>query len=194
MSQWIETLVGGETFKLLNLDHRATEERIMDEMQNGVAVFYDRRWDATEVLTDWLGENLSLIKNKRILVLGAGVGMETVLLAKHAEHIWINDLAPVALELCQEQLAQNGLTNATSLCGRYEELELPEVDLVVASFLVYDKETRTAMQRYLREILQKEKAFILMNEMLPPFKSLLNEEAHEILFEKEGAFCVQFGD
>ncbi|MDA8991996.1 class I SAM-dependent methyltransferase, partial [Akkermansiaceae bacterium] len=145
---WKEEQVGKDNYQLMNLSHPEVDLRVIAEMEAGVDVYYDRRWGATAILTDWMGENLDVIRNKRILILGAGVGAETLILGSYGKHVWINDLAPVALELCGEQMEKNDLENFTTLVGRYEDLDLPEVDLVVASFLIYNKETYEAMRSF----------------------------------------------
>jgi len=152
---WTSSEIGGQKVDLLNLKNPEVDSRIIAEMAKGVEVFYDRRWEATSVLNEWLSrpENAEIYEGKRVFIPGAGIGAETVVLAKKAEHIWINDLAPVALELCGEQLEQNGLSNFTSRPGNYEEVAIPEVDLVVACFLIYNPETDTAMRRFLSKLL-----------------------------------------
>lgn len=182
--------MGDQKYDLMNLDHPYVEKRVIAEMEQGVDVYYDTRWEITEVLTRWLSENVDTYADKKVLILGAGVGAETLVLAKHADRIWINDLAPTALKLCGEQLDQNKLHNHTSLLGRYEELELPKVDLVVASFLVYNKETLTAMRAFMKA---NECEFILMNEPLAEFKQCLKTEPHQLLFQEEDAICVLLG-
>lgn len=191
MSQplFLPVQIGGDSFSLMNLNHPRVEKDIMDEMSTGVQVYYDVRWDITEALTDWLAENISLFRNKRVLILGAGVGAETLILGRYADHIWINDLSPVALSLCQEQLNKNGISNATSLPGRYEELDLPPVDLVVASFLVYNDDTYRSMTSFMAH---HQGNLILVNESLAPFPKLLSEQSHRILFEKDAAIGVLF--
>lgn len=181
--------IGTESFALLDLTHPRVEKEIMDEMSTGVSVYYDVRWDITEVFTDWLAENLDLFEDKRVLILGAGIGAETLILGRHAEQIWINDLSPTALSLCQEQLAENNIKNATSLVGRYEQLALPKVDLVVASFLVYNDETYQAISAFMDS---HHGDFILVNESLAPFPKLLSERSHQILFKKDAAIGVLF--
>lgn len=183
------TKIGSENFSLMNLNHPRVERDIMDEMSSGVAVYYDVRWDITEALTDWLAENRPVFENKRVLILGAGIGAETLILGRHAERIWINDLSKTALSLCQEQLAENDITNATSLVGRYEQLELPKVDLIVASFLVYNEDTYGAMSSFMDH---HQGDFILVNEPLAPFPKLLAERPHRILFKKDAAIGVLF--
>ncbi|MDB4434184.1 class I SAM-dependent methyltransferase [Akkermansiaceae bacterium] len=185
---WKEERVGQDNYQLMNLSHPEVDRRVIAEMEAGIDVYYDRRWGATAILTDWMGENLDVIRNKRILILGAGVGAETLILGSYGKHVWINDLAPVALEICGEQMEKNGLKNFTTLVGRYEDLDLPEVDLVVASFLIYNKETHEAMRSFMKQ--QQQCDLILVNERLGPFPKFLNEEAHEIVFEKDGAVGV----
>lgn len=184
---WDDTLIGDEQYTLMNLNHTEVDQRVMADMDAGVDVYYDRRWAATGILSNWMVENLDSIRGKRVLVLGAGVGAETLVLGRHCKHVWINDLSPVALELCAEQMDQNGFKNHTTLCGRYEALDLPEVDLVVASFLIYNKETYTAMRAF---IANHKGDVILMNERLDPFPKFLEEEAHSIIFEIDGAVGV----
>ena len=184
---WKKEQVGKDRFHLLNLSHPEVDRRVIAEMESGIEVYYDRRWSITSVLTDWMGENLKVIRDRRILILGAGVGAETLILGHHGKHVWLNDLAPTALELCAEQMEKNGLKNFTTLVGRYEDLDLPEVDLVVASFLIYNKDTYQAMRTFMK---QQKCDLILVNERLDPFPKFLSEEAHEILFEEKGAVGV----
>lgn len=181
--------IGQETFALMDLTHPRVEKEIMDEMSSGVEVYYDVRWDITEVLTGWLSKNIELFKDKRVLILGAGVGAETLILGRHARHIWINDLSPTALALCREQLAWNDIQNFTSLAGRYEELDLPEVDLIVASFLVYNDDTYHAMNAFMDE---HQGDIILVNEPLDPFPKFLAKRSHQILFKEGSAIGVLF--
>ena len=173
----------------MDLTHPKVEKKIMDEMSVGFDVYYDVRWEITGALTDWLSENLDLFRHKRVLILGAGVGAETLILGRYAKHIWINDLSATTITLCEEQLSENGITNATSLVGRYEQLDLPTVDLVVASFLVYNDDTYQSMSTFM-DTHQGE--VILVNEPLAPFPKLLSKRPHRVLFEEGSAIGVLF--
>lgn len=181
--------IGGVRYELLDLDQRAVDLRVMEDMDAGVDVYYDRRWEVTGLLTEWLEANHAQYKDKRVLVLGAGVGIETAVLGRLAERLFINDLSATALELCGEQLRENGVDDFGTLLGRYEEIDLPEVDLIVASFLVYNKETLKAMRAFMEG---NGCDFILMNENLPDFMKCLKELNHEVIFADEGAMCVLF--
>ena len=185
---WIPKSYGDVQVELLNMDETSIEARIIEDMDSGVAVFYDRRWDVTHVLAEWLVEHMEEFQGKKVMVLGAGVGAETLVLAKGASHLWINDLSSVALDLCGEQLEHNGLMNYTKVLGRYEEVEMPKVDLIVASFLVYDRMTLESIRKFFTG---RQSRFILMNEHLKEFKAFVGESEVKILFEVDGAACIQ---
>ena len=62
------------------------------------------------------------MEGKSVLILGAGVGLETVIIGKLREKLYVNDLALVSLELCKEQLNQNNIWNYETLPGRLKRL------------------------------------------------------------------------
>lgn len=186
---YLRTEIGGQNYFLLDLDDKAVERRIIADMDAGVDVYYDRRWEVTDLLTAWLEDHHEVYEGKRVLVLGAGVGAETVVLGRLTEKLYLNDLSPVALELCAEQLVSNGIMNHEALLGRYEELEIPKLDLIVASFLVYNAETLNAMRLFMET---NDCEFILMNENLTEFKKILTDIKHEVIFVSDGAMCVRF--
>ncbi len=187
--KYIRKQIGEYEYSLLDLDQKMVERRIIADMDAGVDVYYDHRWEVTDLLTDWLENHHEVYARKRVLVLGAGVGAETLVLGRLADTLYINDLSPTALELCVEQLDYNKIKNHASLLGRYEDLEIPKVDLIVASFLVYNKETLLAMQAFMQ---MRYCDFILMNENLKEFKKVLTEIDHDVIFEEDGSMCVRF--
>jgi len=184
---WHNIAIGNESYSLMNLDHPYAEKIVIEEIDAGIDVYYDRRWKITETLTSWLSKNLQIVRDKNVLILGAGVGAETLVLGRYAKHIWINDLAPAALKLCSEQLAHNNIHNYTPLLGRYEDLDLPEVDLVVGSFLIYNEETFTAMRSFTAA---HKGDIILVNERLDPFPEFLQLEEHSIIFDEKEALGI----
>lgn len=183
--RWKPKKLGEESFEILDLRDPEIERRILGEMDAGVDVYYDRRWEATERFSTWLLEHPETIRGKNVLALGAGIGLETLAIGKLCRHLWINDLAPVSVELCAEQLRQNGLENFTSLPGSMTEIPIPEeIDLVVACFLIYEDETRAAMTTFLDrfpgEILVANGPLPAFREwceaLVRPFDRLLDEE------------------
>jgi predicted nicotinamide N-methyase len=189
-SPWLTRTVGTETFELLNLKHPDVEARILDEMDTGIDVYYDRRWGATEIFTRWLLENPEIVQGKRVLALGVGIGLETLALGRLCGHLTINDLAPVSLDLCAEQLERNGIRNFTKMAGPMETLKLPEVDLAVACFLIYEDVTRAAMSAFVDRFPGD---IFVANGPLPAFKEWLAAQTRpfETLFSVETAHALR---
>lgn len=188
MKLWQKATYGNDEVEVLNLDHPRVENRVIDDIERGTDVYYDRRWEVTDLFAKWLADNTKLFQGKTILVLGAGVGEETIVLGKYAKHILLNDLSEIALELCSEQLDRNDISAYTVYHGTYESLDFPEIDLIVASFLIYNKETLRSMTSFINE---RQASAVLMNESLPDFKRFLSQQDHELLFENDGAVCLQ---
>ncbi|HSR41457.1 MAG TPA: hypothetical protein VLL48_04790 [Longimicrobiales bacterium] len=136
--------LGERTFLRLDLGHPEIEARILEEISAGVDVYYDRLWPFTRAFCRTLLRQPDLVAGRDVLVVGAGVGLEAVVVGRMGGRPWINDRAPVALELCRRQLRENGVDVAGTVPGSFADLQLPPVDVVVACFVVYDEETRRA--------------------------------------------------
>lgn len=190
-SQWIKTEIDSFEFHTLNLDHPDTDATILHEIKSGISVFYDRRWEATEVFSRYLINHESWIKDRNVLVLGAGIGLETLVIGKLCKKMYVNDLAPAALELCSQQLGQNHIYNYGILQGRYETLDFPEVDIIIGCYLVYNRETLKAMRSFLDT---NSNPVLLMNEPLPPFKKLIQttgRKSRSLLHDAQ-FICIYF--
>ena len=188
---WIPAEIAGQNFQALSLDHPAIEARILAEIESGVDVYYDRRWDVTGRLCRLLLADPRRVAGRTILVLGAGVGLETVVIGHLCKKLYINDLAPAALDLCGLQLEQNGILNYQSLPGRYETLPLPAIDLAVGCFLVYNPETARAMEQFLGRCTAP---VLLMNNATPHFQRLIRTAPRKTraLLSPEDLPCVLF--
>lgn len=191
MNYWINKEIGDRTFSALNLDHPEIENRIMGEMSEGISVYYDTRWKMTDDFCDWLIGQEERFEGRDLLVIGAGVGLETVVLASMARRIYLNDLAPISLELCAEQLEQNGLTNYQLIPGDYTRVDLPEADLAVGCFVIYNRETslsaRAFLDRFPGEVL-------FVNPPMPPFPLFLKQcnRPHQPIMETTEGLAIHF--
>jgi predicted nicotinamide N-methyase len=142
----------------------------MGDMDAGIDVYYDRRWQTAMRLGQFLLNHPEWVAGRSVLVLGAGVGLETVVIGRVCDKLYLNDLAPGALALCAEQLRHNGMTDFVCLPGRYETLELPPVELIVGSFLVYNQDTLIAMRQFLA---RPTPPLLLVNDNMPALQKLL---------------------
>lgn len=154
----------GHTFEALDLDHKGAADRIMDEMRSGVAVFYDTRWGLTNTFCGFLLRYPELVRGRTVLVAGAGVGLEAVVIGRIADRVVINDLAPASLELAAEQLIRNGVAGFDVQHGGFQQCDLTGIDLVVACFVIYDQRTRDAMSELLGRAADQGVPVLLANE------------------------------
>lgn len=190
-TRWLPRTLGEERFEILDLRDPAIERRILGEMDAGIDVYYDRRWEATERFSRWLLEHPEIVRGKRVLALGAGIGLETLAIGRLCEHLWINDLAPVSVELCGEQLRHNGIHDFTPLPGSMTEISLPEaIDVAVACFLIYEDETRAAMHAFANRFSGE---ILVANGPLPAFREWREglERSFTPLFEDESVQALR---
>ena len=169
---WYKRNLGGSDLALINIEHPSIHRRVMAEIDAGIDVYYDRRWEATERFGELLHRDPALVAGKRVLILGAGAGLEAIVIGKLCSKLYVNDLAPVSLELCAEQLDKNGIKNYETLPGCYETLDIPNVDLIVGCFIIYNRETRQAMAQVLDNATAP---ILLVNEELDVFRALIRQ-------------------
>ena len=188
---WHRISLDGHSFQLLNLDHPRVSARILGDLDAGIAVTYDRRWDVTARFGRFLLANPEWVADREVLVLGAGVGLETLVIGRLCHHLYLNDLAPSALALGAEQLQRNGMANFTCLCGRYEALPLPPVDLLVGCYLVYSRDTAAAMRQLLT---RPTPPVLLSNDNLLSWQALLRATTrpYRRLLPPDDLHCVLF--
>ena len=190
-SMWCSVDLAGRCFQALNLDHPRIAVRIMDDLDAGVAVYYDRRWAVTDRCCRFFLAEPAWVTDRTVLVLGAGVGLETLVIGSLCRRLYINDLAPAALTLCTLQLRRNGIRNVTCLPGRYEHLALPPVDLIVGCFLVYNRDTGAAMRQLLARCTPP---VLLMNDNMSCFRTLVKKTSRQVrsLFPPDDIPCLLF--
>ena len=169
-SIWTKLTVNKKEFKLLDLDHPQIEKDILQEIKSGVEVYYDRRWELTQEFCGFVYEMPELFQNKNILIVGAGIGAETVVIGSMVKKLYINDIAPVALDYCARQLRENDITDIETIPGSYESIDITDIDLAVACFCVYNSATMRAMKSFIEK---SENPVLIVNDPLPSFVRLM---------------------
>ena len=169
-SIWTTHTFNNNKFKLLDLDHPQVDKDILLEIKSGVDVYYDQRWGLTQDFCKFAYEIPELFTNRDILIVGAGIGAETVVIGSMAKKLYINDLAPVALDYCARQLRENNINNFETIPGSYGSIDFPDVDLAVACFCVYTSETMRAMKSFIET---SGCPVLVVNETLPNFVRML---------------------
>lgn len=188
---WQTYSLMGQDFQLLNVDHPWVAAQAMRDLAAGIPVYYDQRWDVTTRLCQFLLTTPSCLAGRSVLVLGAGMGLETIVIGRLCSTLYINDVAPGALTLCMRQLRRNGVKQVTPLLGRYETLPLPPVDVIVGCYLVYNRDTAAAM----RQLLARSRVpVLLINDNLLSWQQLLRTtpRAYRPLLPRGEMPCLWF--
>jgi SAM-dependent methyltransferase len=190
---WQPLNIAGRHFQVLNLDHPHVAAQVMDDLDTGMQVYYDQRWQVTMRFCHFLLAEPVWVSDRTVLVLGAGVGIETLVIGDLCRTLYINDVSPRALALCARQLRQNRLRHFVCLPGRYEQLPLPAVDLIVGCFLVYNRNTAVAMQQLLA---RPTPPVLLVNDNMPVFRQLLRQTSRprQSLLSPHDVPCLLFAD
>jgi predicted nicotinamide N-methyase len=175
---FVPRTIGGELFHLVDWSDDAVEARVLREMSDGFAVYYDREWPLTIRFCEFLLSNPGLLEGRRVLVVAAGAGPEAVVAGRLGAALWINDLSETALELLGRQLVRNGVARFGVLPGSMAEIALPDdVELVVASFAVYDAATAEAMDGLLRRAAARSLPVLVANQEIGGFFGRLLRDA-----------------
>ena len=192
-SIWTKIKLNHHEFFVLDLDNPEIESLIMSEIESGVDVYYDRRWEVTEAFCLFLLAEQKWLFNRSILVIGAGIGIETLIVGRLSKDIYINDQAPIALDLCSKQLRKNGISRFQPLSGPYESLEIPQIDMVMGCYLVYNAMTLKAMQQFFNRCSYP---ILLMNENDRQFKKLVQttQKSIQSVFSSDSFHCVLFSN
>lgn len=188
---WIKKYIGDNLFDLLNFDHPDIQKIILSDIKSGVDVYYDERWNLTETFSQFILENPGWVENKTVMVLGAGIGLETLTIGRLAHKIYLNDLSLTALNLCTRQLIKNGVNNYEVIHGRYESIEMPEVDIIIGCFLVYNAESYNSMKQLVENT---HYPVLLINEHMAAFTKLIKkaERKSNTLLSKDECLGVLF--
>ena len=144
-------------------------------------------WPTAVSLASYLIDNPSIVKNKRVVELGSGLslcGLTTAALG--AESVIISDREPYALHCALATASLNGLNNVVSAAVIDWTDETNGVvkcaDVVIASDVLYDKETIQAFGMACERILSSNGVVIVTDpkvERVPKAREMLRESLRD---------------
>jgi len=118
---------------------KSTYEHSIIRNKDTAFPFWAKVWPSSKAMTTFLQSEVSLIQSKRILEIGAGIGLPSFSIASHVAELIISDYSSDAVELIDRNITHLLLPNAKAM--RLDWNALPEeisVDVVLLSDVNYD--------------------------------------------------------
>ena len=127
----------------------ATEARL--EQMALPPPFWAFAWAGGQALARWLLDNPEEARDRSVLSIGAGCGLEAVAAARAgARRVVANDIDVAALAAAEENAALNGVTIETEATDLLTGDALPPADLILAGDVFYEKSLSETLERMLR--------------------------------------------
>jgi 2-polyprenyl-3-methyl-5-hydroxy-6-metoxy-1,4-benzoquinol methylase len=94
-----------------------------------------RRWAKPDSSRAFILSQLDA--DSTVLDIGAGTGAWSVLLARRARHVTAIDASPAMIEVMRENLAEEGITNVTTVQGTWPDVPVEPHDFSLCSHAMY---------------------------------------------------------
>lgn len=124
--------------------------------------YWSRVWPAARVLTDFLLTHPEFIKRKRVLELGAGLGLPSMAIASLAQSVTCTDIVPEAVACMEASIHLNGFSSISAAVVDWCTLkDLPHIDVVLLSDVNYESKSFASLYKTLTQLLANGKTIIL---------------------------------
>ncbi len=112
-------------------------------------------WEASVALARKLAANPNLVAGKRVLELGAGVGLPGIVARSLGAEVWQTDHQAHTLWLAQVNAAQNGIAGITTFAADWQSWSHSRsYDVVLGADILYER----GMHFYLNDVFRRVKA------------------------------------
>lgn len=162
----VQTFQFGEyQFDALIPDAAALQQWYQQQLKadkHAPAPYWAQVWAAAYALCNFLAERNELIQNKTVVELAAGLGLPSLLAAQTASSVLCSDLSADAVQLMQQSIAQNKLSNCTA--GVIDWNKLPDeltADVILLSDINYEPQVFATLYKILVSSLEKGSTIIL---------------------------------
>ena len=124
--------------------------------------FWAKLWPASITLTDFLQSNTQWIENKKVLEIGAGIGLPSFSIATLAKEVIISDHAADAIVLMNKNINHLQLTNTSAACLDWNHFPNEiKADTILLSDVNYDPEQFEQLLNLLKRFIAEGSTIIL---------------------------------
>ncbi|RYF84666.1 MAG: methyltransferase domain-containing protein [Chitinophagaceae bacterium] len=141
--------------------------------------FWTQVWPSAQALALFLLDHPELIQNKKVLELGAGLGLPSLVAAQTATSVLCTDYIKEAVDVAQKSADYHSLENFSTAVLDWQRLPTDlDVDVVLLSDVNYEPDAFSVLVKMIRHFLQKKVTIVLATPqrlMAKPFvESLLS--------------------
>jgi len=104
---------GQHVIDLLVPDAGAMQQAYREEQVNGAGrpfPYWSQVWPASLALCEWLSKHPEWVRQKKVMELGAGLGLPSLLAAGLAQEVHCTDHSPDAIDICRQSAIINKLS------------------------------------------------------------------------------------
>jgi methyltransferase-like protein 23 len=139
--------------------------------------FWAKIWASSLALSSYLEKEIQLVEGKKVLEIGAGIGLSSFVVARAAASIIVSDYAAEAVELMEKNIEYLGLSNVKALCLDWNHFpDGIKADLVLLSDINYAPEEFDALLKLINRFLEEGSVIIIATPqriMATPFVTAL---------------------
>lgn len=129
---------------------RSVDDLLTESVSADDIPFWAVPWHAAVGLCEFLCEQREQIRDKRVLELGAGLGLCGLVARWLGAEVTLNDYQPDALEFALWNAQQNGITGVATLLADWRQFpDVEPFEVVIAADVLYERRLHDALRRVL---------------------------------------------
>ncbi len=152
----------GKCILLLEPDEDLLQQNFEAGDMNLPVPFWARVWPSAKGMCSFLESRLELVEGKKIVEIGAGLGLPSLMSAKYAEHVICTDCCPEAVAIAAQSAAINQLLNTKCRCYDWHSNDpLPDFDVLLLSDINYDPSNFEQLFNMIQQYWEQGKSIII---------------------------------
>lgn len=151
---------GNATFQALLPDASWLQQQFNNG--NAQSIYWAQVWPAAKALCEIIAGQPSLVADKKVLEIAAGLGLPSLLSALFAESVMATDYIPEAVELMEQSAQHNHYSNLRCRVLDWNNyIPDPSIDLLLVSDINYDPASFEILYQLLKGFIQNGTAVLL---------------------------------
>jgi len=148
--------------------------------------YWGKCWPAAIALSSFIEKNTTLVQNKTVLELAAGLGLPSLVAARYAKQVICSDYLPEPLSFVQMSAVENGISNIETRIINWHHIPQDLLaDVVLLSDVNYDPASFEVLDQLLSFFLEQGSFIILSTPQRIMAKSFVEKWMPLITIQEE---------